>query len=133
MTLDLDTALAPRALTLKEVLEVTADGFILVGLTHRAVTHAGLWNRQDALYGCAEDLLECAFSKAKADLDDWLADMKTDGTPRFYNSEVLMKQLREIDSHYVKLFLSVDNAYDIEPLVEELHGRDFTRLLAVTI
>lgn len=132
MTIDLDATVAPTPLTMKEILEVTADGFILVGVCHRAITHAGIWSRNDATYRCAESVLEEAFAEAKKDLDEWLADMKADGTPRFFNNDQLMAQLRIIDQHYTKLFNSVSNE-EIDGLIEELQGRDFNRLLAVAV
>lgn len=132
MTIDPSATVAPQALSVKEVLEVTADSMIVGGLVHRAVTRAGIWNREDALYGRAESIMEDAFAHARDDLDMWLADMKQDGIPRFYNNEKLGTVLREIDSHYTRLFNATEDK-DIEALVEELTDRNFERLLAVEV
>jgi hypothetical protein len=130
MAIDFGASLAPQSLTMREVLEVTADAMIIGGLAHRAITRAGIWSRKDALYGRAEDALETPFSLARQDLDEWLADMKADGAPRFFNSEMLGNSLREISQAYTRLFNSIDDDAALEALVEELAMRDFTRLLA---
>jgi hypothetical protein len=131
--LDPTITLAPKALTLREVMEVTADGMTMLGLTHRAITRAGVWNKEDgALYRHAESAIEACFAEAKDDLDQWLADCKTDGDPRFYNNEVLGTQLRDLASRYEHLFNRTEDR-DLEQLIDDLRDRDFAQLLEVDI
>lgn len=128
MTIDLGASVAPQSLTMREILEVTADAMIVLGLTHRAITHAGIWDRKDAVYGRAEDIPEHAFTLAREDLDMWLDDMKSDGTPRFFNNDMLGKALRTISDHYVKLFNATEDK-DLPALIDALAARNFARLI----
>lgn len=131
--LDPTITLAPRALTLREVMEVTADGMTMLGLTHRAITRTGIWNKEEgALYRHAESAIEACFAEANDDLEQWLADCKTDGDPRFFNKEVLNTQLRDLASRYERLFNQTEER-DLEPLIDDLRERDFTRLLEIDL
>ncbi len=133
MTIDTTASVAPKALTIKEILEVTADSMIIVGLSYRAFACAGLWNREGtALYSEAESAIENGRAEALANLESWLGDMKQDGDPRFFNKDKLDAELRNIALHYTKLFLSVGQA-EVEKLVDELTGRDFNRLMAIAV
>lgn len=134
MTIDLGASVAPQSLTMREILEVTADSFIILGLTHRAITRAGIWTDHEggALYNAAESQLTDARADARENLDDWLGDMKQDGDPRFFNQDRLIKEMGNIEDHYTRLFNQTEDA-DLGALIAELSGRDFDRLLAVEV
>lgn len=107
---NLDTILAPRALTSEELASVIVPQLIAYGLTSRAFTHGYVWDeeKRDGATRCsAESVQTSIIEDANASIRDWLADMQTDGDPRFFNGAGLRKAIEQLCSAASRMFCAV--------------------------
>ena len=93
--LDLTATAISAPLTMKEIAEVSAPFIVMDALIHRAITEAGLWARTDELRSVAESVLEDFFISADANLNGWLADMKSSGAPRLCSEVAKLALLKQ--------------------------------------
>lgn len=124
---NLDTMIAPRALTSREVAEVAATELIIYALAHRAFTHARIWledETEDATRTAAELALASVAQRAEESVLDWLGDCSSDGEPRFFQKHGLGKAIRDLCSAAASIACKCEGEIGVNLFVRNLEDRD---------
>lgn len=114
---NLDTMIAPRALSTEEIASVLSPHLAVYGALHRAVTHAGIWTQEASdpvCFGVAEEALVDIVLAGTRSLHEWLEDMAADGEPRFYNKQGLKRAIDSLFAAAGFLANAVDNWIDFQ-------------------
>lgn len=121
----IDAMVAPRALTSSEIASVIAPQLIAYGLAHRAFTHAGIWDADEyANVHAAESVLHSTIADAESSMKQWLTDMQTDGTPRFYQAAGLKRAIEALCVVSGQVATTLSSPDDVVAFVELLIRRD---------
>lgn len=126
----LDSMIAPRALTAREVAEVAAEQLSVYGIAHRAFTLAGLWTN-DAMTQAAETALAAIIEDAEKSVKDWLGDCQTDGEPRFYQAAGLKRVVAELCQAAGRLTCAQSDHPGVAVIASMLEDRDAKMLEAL--
>jgi hypothetical protein len=125
----LDAMIAPRALTSEELAQVVAPQLIVYGIAHRAFIHAsvlqdGVPGMDAAVVGASESALQGVIDDALTSMGDWLADMESDGTPRFYRKGAVKDAVTALCHSAAGCFVRQSNEVDVATLAEAISDRD---------
>jgi hypothetical protein len=124
---NLDSLIAPRALTSEELCSLIAPQLIAYGVANRAFTHAYLWDeerRDGATRVAIESVLVGIGRDAESSVNDWLSDMQVDGEPRFFNKAGLKKAIDALFVGAAQLFCKAEDADSLEQLIAKIEDRD---------
>lgn len=132
MTNKIDAMLAPRALTAREVAEVSVNHLIIYGVAHRAFINASViqdgGDIEQATIYAAESALAGIVDDAVRNLSEWLADVENDGEPRFYRKASVKDAISALCGTVGDRFVRLPDAGAVDQLIGLMDSRDHETL-----
>lgn len=128
MTTKIDAMIAPTALTATELVSVATPHIIAYAVAHRAFIYAGVItdgaNHEVATVHACEGALAGIVDDAMRSVNEWLSDMESDGTPRFYRKASLKDAVERLCRQAASMAVRQESAGDLNTLLELLTDRD---------
>jgi hypothetical protein len=127
-----DALIAPRALTAREIAEVTVPQMIAYCVAKRAFIHAevlqdGGW-ADSATVSASESALALIIEDAVRSLGEWLGDMEAEREPRFYRKASLKDAVRLLFDAAAQAAMIQSDAAGLNVILSQLDDRDDTLL-----
>jgi hypothetical protein len=124
----LDTMLAPRALTSREVAEVLSPHLIVYGIAHRAFIHAETLQDdtrlEAAVVSASEEALAAIADAGLKSVGQWLSDMESDREPRFYRKGALADVVYALCREAAQAFCRREDEKQVALLADLITDRD---------
>jgi hypothetical protein len=131
-TTKIDALIAPRALTAIDLTSVTIPHLIAYAVTHRAFIFAGVLqddaNHEVATVHACEGALQGIVDDAMSSVNQWLADMESDGTPRFYRKASVKDAVERLCRQAAAFACRAETPAELNQLLTELTDREPGRI-----
>ena len=134
----IDALIAPQPLTAMEIAQVAAPNLAVYGVAHRAFIHARVLQQETddaATCGAAEAALADIATGALQSVEEWLSDMESDETPRFYRKSALKIAMMQLVTATGRLFAPLEGYGraddDVARMIALFEDRDEATLRAL--